>query len=348
MVARYLDEPDHARRRSVPPVLGRAADQQLPALAVRLRRAGLPGHAVSRLRPARTCGGPARSTRPGSAGSAGRTRPRRSHAADGLGGTGNAASPTRIAAAPAARRRRRRYRPGSLEIFGLILLAGDPAARPAAARAAASRPMQTWTTIFVAVCVQATPFLVLGVLVSGGDRRLRPGPVLRPGAAEAAGAGRAGGRRLRHRPARLRVRVGADRQPADGPRCAGRRRRWPSCCPRRRSTRSCWWPPRWRFQTEPGWCGPGWSPGCSPPSWSGWIWERIGRPEWMRPRLAQRGRRSDAARPVGVPGHHARRLHPGRRLPGDRRRRRRRPCNVLVPRELMAAHRLVAGCCRSC
>ena len=41
----------HARRRSVRPVLGRAAHLQLPALAVPLRRARLPRHALARLRP---------------------------------------------------------------------------------------------------------------------------------------------------------------------------------------------------------------------------------------------------------------------------------------------------------
>ena len=61
----------HAGRRPVPALLGGAADEQLPDLAVRVRRAGVPRHAVPRLRPAATSGGRARSTRPGSAGSAG-------------------------------------------------------------------------------------------------------------------------------------------------------------------------------------------------------------------------------------------------------------------------------------
>ena len=67
---------------------------------------------------------------------------------------------------PSSAKPRRPYRPGSLEIFGLILAAGlilrgplEHLLTPGAA--------QTWTTIFVAVCVQATPFLVLGVVVSG-------------------------------------------------------------------------------------------------------------------------------------------------------------------------------------
>jgi uncharacterized membrane protein YraQ (UPF0718 family) len=61
---------------------------------------------------------------------------------------------------------RRRYRPGSLEIFGLILLTAV-LLRPqlAALLNAILRP--GWATVFVAICVQATPFLVLGVLVSG-------------------------------------------------------------------------------------------------------------------------------------------------------------------------------------
>jgi len=46
-----------ARRRPVRALLGRAADQQLPAVAVCLRRDGLPRHALARLRPARPVAG---------------------------------------------------------------------------------------------------------------------------------------------------------------------------------------------------------------------------------------------------------------------------------------------------
>src|ERR1700710_923715 len=61
---------------------------------------------------------------------------------------------------------RRRYRPGSLEIFGLILLTAVLLRTHLAALLnAILRP--GWSTVFVAICVQATPFLVLGVLVSG-------------------------------------------------------------------------------------------------------------------------------------------------------------------------------------
>ncbi len=69
-----------------------------------------------------------------------------------------------VAAPP--RSARRRYRPGSLEIFGLILLTAVLLrSQLAALLNAILRP--GWATVFVAICVQATPFLVLGVLVSG-------------------------------------------------------------------------------------------------------------------------------------------------------------------------------------
>lgn len=63
-------------------------------------------------------------------------------------------------------RARRRYRPGSLEILGVVLLAAIVLRGPLERAAQAVLPTG-WTTIFVAICVQATPFLVLGVLVSG-------------------------------------------------------------------------------------------------------------------------------------------------------------------------------------
>ncbi|GGM06663.1 permease [Nakamurella endophytica] len=66
---------------------------------------------------------------------------------------------------PAGTAHRRRWRPGSLEILGLVLLLAlllrDPLQRW-------SKVLPSgWSTVFVAICVQATPFLVLGVLVSG-------------------------------------------------------------------------------------------------------------------------------------------------------------------------------------
>ena len=50
-------QPRHARRRPVRALLGGAAHQQLPAVAVGLRRDGVPRHAVARLRPARPLAG---------------------------------------------------------------------------------------------------------------------------------------------------------------------------------------------------------------------------------------------------------------------------------------------------
>jgi uncharacterized membrane protein YraQ (UPF0718 family) len=60
----------------------------------------------------------------------------------------------------------RRYRPGSLEIFGLILLAGILLRGPVSSLLKPGGA-ETWLTIFVAVNVQALPFLVFGVVVSG-------------------------------------------------------------------------------------------------------------------------------------------------------------------------------------
>jgi uncharacterized membrane protein YraQ (UPF0718 family) len=58
------------------------------------------------------------------------------------------------------------YRPGSLEIFGAILLLAIVFRGPL--ESFLGHPvMQSWSTVFVAICVQATPFLVLGVVVSG-------------------------------------------------------------------------------------------------------------------------------------------------------------------------------------
>ena len=57
------------------------------------------------------------------------------------------------------------YRPGSLEFLGLVLLLGLLFRGPITRFFDNVLPAG-WTTIFVAICVQATPFLVLGVLVS--------------------------------------------------------------------------------------------------------------------------------------------------------------------------------------
>jgi uncharacterized membrane protein YraQ (UPF0718 family) len=69
----------------------------------------------------------------------------------------------RADAAPVAKPR---YRPGSLEVFALILLTAVLLRTQLAAALTKILP-SGWSTVFVAICVQATPFLVLGVLVSG-------------------------------------------------------------------------------------------------------------------------------------------------------------------------------------
>ncbi len=68
------------------------------------------------------------------------------------------------------------YRPGSLEIFGVILLAAILLRGPLASLLSQG-VMPTWATVFVAVVVQATPFLVLGVLVSGAIAAFVPARV---------------------------------------------------------------------------------------------------------------------------------------------------------------------------
>lgn len=79
------------------------------------------------------------------------------------------ATDTRPAKAPG-------YRPGSLEIFGAVLLAAILLRGPLATLLSRGR-MPTWSTVFIAVCVQATPFLVLGVLVSGAIAAFVPARV---------------------------------------------------------------------------------------------------------------------------------------------------------------------------
>ena len=75
---------------------------------------------------------------------------------------------------------RKRYRPGSLEIFGADPAAGHRCSAGRWSRCSATRCMQSWATVFVAICVQATPFLVLGVVVSGAIAAFVPAVVLHP------------------------------------------------------------------------------------------------------------------------------------------------------------------------
>ena len=102
---------------------------------------------------------------------------------------------------------------------------------------------------------------------------------------------------VRHRAARLRVRVGADREPADGTRGAAVRGARLPAVGARPSTRSCWSPRRSPSPAEPTMVWARLIAGLLTAVIVGWIWERIGRPEWMRPQRA--GARSRARSRAG-------------------------------------------------
>lgn len=71
----------------------------------------------------------------------------------------------------------RRYRPGSMELYGLILFAAISLRGPLAEWFNSTPSLQTWSTIFVSVSVQAIPFLLLGVIVSGAIAAFVPSTV---------------------------------------------------------------------------------------------------------------------------------------------------------------------------
>jgi uncharacterized membrane protein YraQ (UPF0718 family) len=177
----------------------------------------------------------------------------------------------------------RKYRPGSLEIFGLILLTGILLRGPL--QSWFSGPaMQTWATTFVSVCIQAIPFLVLGVVVSGAiaafvpssffTRILPKNPALAVPVAGACGIALPGcecgsipiANRLMDRGVRpsaaLAFLLSA---PAINPIVLV-------------ATAVA-------FSTEPKMVWARLVAGLTTAVVVGWIWERIGRPEWLRPRL---------------------------------------------------------------
>lgn len=71
----------------------------------------------------------------------------------------------------------RSRRVGDLAVLAALLV-GAAAARPLAADVVDVAAVQSWATIFVAICVQALPFLVLGVAVSGAIAAFIPADVL--------------------------------------------------------------------------------------------------------------------------------------------------------------------------
>ena len=184
--------------------------------------------------------------------------------------------------APATVEPKQRYRPGSLEIFGLILLVAILLRGPLSSVLSAGA-MQTWATVFVAVCVQATPFLVLGVLVSGAIAAFVPARVFarllpdNPALAVpvAAGCGIAlpgcecGSVPIADRLMERDVRTSAAlafmlSAPAINPIVLA-------------ATAVA-------FSNTPGMVWARLIAGLLTAVIMGWLWERIGRPEWMRPR----------------------------------------------------------------
>jgi uncharacterized protein len=177
----------------------------------------------------------------------------------------------------------RRYRPGSLEIFGGVLLLAIVLRQPLSALLTGGA-LQTWSTVFIAVCVQATPFLVLGVLVSGAiaayvppsvfARLLPANPVLAVPVAGVCGVALPGcecgsvpiADRLMDRGVRpsaaLAFLLSA---PAINPIVLV-------------ATAVA-------FSTDQRMVWARLVAGLATAVVVGWVWERIGRPEWMRPRV---------------------------------------------------------------
>jgi uncharacterized membrane protein YraQ (UPF0718 family) len=178
---------------------------------------------------------------------------------------------------------KQRYRPGSLEIFGAILLLAIVFRGPL--ESLLGHPvMQSWSTVFVAICVQATPFLVLGVVVSGAIAafvpasfftRIVPGnATLAVPVASVCGAAlpgcECGSVPISNRLIERGVRPSASlafmlSAPAVNPIVLI-------------ATAVA-------FTSEPNMVWARLIAGLLTAVIVGWIWERIGRPEWMKPRV---------------------------------------------------------------
>jgi uncharacterized membrane protein YraQ (UPF0718 family) len=178
---------------------------------------------------------------------------------------------------------RRRYQPGSLEIFGLVLLTAILLRTQLAGWLGHVLPTG-WATVFVAICVQATPFLVLGVLVSGAIAAFVPASFFtrvmpRNAALAVPLAGvcgialpgcECGSVPIAHRLINRGVRPSAAlafllSAPAINPIVLV-------------ATAVA-------FQAEPRMVWARLVAGLLTAVLVGWIWERLGRPEWMKPRL---------------------------------------------------------------
>jgi uncharacterized membrane protein YraQ (UPF0718 family) len=76
-------------------------------------------------------------------------------------------------AAEAPAHRRARFRPGPVEVFTVLLVVAV-LVRPWLVRGTESARAQAWTTVFVSVVIQASPFVVLGTVVSAAIAALVP------------------------------------------------------------------------------------------------------------------------------------------------------------------------------
>lgn len=179
-----------------------------------------------------------------------------------------------------------RYRPGSLEIFGVILLLAILFRGPLKALLSQGA-MQTWSTVFIAVCVQATPFLVLGTVVSGAIAAFVPARVF--------------ARLLPDSPALAVPIAGACGIALPGCECGSvpiANRLMDRGVPTSAALAFLLSAPAINpivlvatavaFQNEPRMAWARLVAGLLTAVFVGWIWERIGRPEWMKPRLPQR------------------------------------------------------------
>ena len=83
------------------------------------------------------------------------------------------ADPPASAQAPPVRAPHRRFRPGAVEVFTALLLVAVLARGWLVGHTESPR-VQTWMTIFVSIVIQATPFVVLGTVISAAIAALVP------------------------------------------------------------------------------------------------------------------------------------------------------------------------------
>ena len=102
-----------------------------------------------------------------------------------LGGRAYGREVTAAPAADTTEPSRRSGRTRALPVL-VVLVVGAALVRPLVAGSLDAEVLQSWATIFVAISVQALPFLVLGVVVSGAIAAYVPPSALGPAAARPA------------------------------------------------------------------------------------------------------------------------------------------------------------------